>query len=65
MLGDSMLILVDDDGRKAVEVLCHIALRLGGLENRNLVNTVLDQAMRRIELPASSPVELKSPEGGG
>ncbi len=56
-----MLILVDEDGQKAVEVLCDIALKVGGLQNRTLVNLVMDVGMRKIE----APPEQTKPEGEG
>ena len=36
-----MLIEVDSDGRKAVEALCDVALRVGGIRNLPIVNRTL------------------------
>jgi hypothetical protein len=36
-----MKIIVDEEGKKAITELCHIALRAGGINNLNEINQIL------------------------
>jgi len=54
--GEKMLIQVDADGRKAVEALCDMALRVGGLKNLQLVTTILGLGLKDIvEVKQATP----------
>ena len=37
-----MLIKTDKEGREAVQQLCDVALKQGGLQNLNAINTILN-----------------------
>ena len=58
---EKMIIQVNDEGKKAIEGLCDIALKVAGLQNLNKVIQIL-QTLRPIPPQSAEPVPEKPAE---
>ena len=58
---EKMIIQVNDEGKKAIDSLCDIALKVAGLQNLNKVIQIL-QSLKPIPPQSAEPVPEKPAE---
>ena len=54
-----MRIIVDGDGRLAINQLCDVALKAGGIANLNSITQILASTVEEKPAPTPTPPDLK------